>query len=145
MQKSKILTFGAMRKQPQHPISIFFLALAILWGCGERKGPAGEAPLGEVPKIAHAKGFTLHKEGALTILELNAPWPGAQKKFKYLLAPKERLATIRIASGTYDAIVGTPVDKMVLTSTTDSPALEALAALGTLVGCPDPDLSSSPA
>src|SRR5690606_25018014 len=52
---------------------------------------------------------------------------------------------MRIASGTYDAIVGTPVDKMVLTSTTHIPAWEALGALGTLVGFPDPDLISSPA
>src|SRR5690606_34906460 len=86
----------------------------------------------------------LHKEGPLTILEVNAPWPGAQKNFKYLLVPKDSLATMRIAAGRYDAVVGTPVDKMVLTSTTHIPALEALGSLGTLAAFPEPDLISSP-
>lgn len=144
-QKSKILTFGTMKECQRIGILICFLALIGPLGCGERKGPAPNGPaLGE-SKVVHARGFTIHKEGALTILEVKAPWPGATKSFKYLLAPKEILATMRIAAGTYDAIVGTPVEKVVLTSTTHIPALEALGALETLVGFPDLDLISSPA
>jgi len=133
-----------MIKQPFYTITIFFLALACLLGCGQRKGPVTGAPDGQGPKIAHAKGFSIQKQGVLTILNVSAPWPGAQKGFTYLLAPKEKLATMRIAAGTYDAVVGTPVDKMVLTSTTHIPALEALGTLESLVGFPDPDLISSP-
>ena len=133
-----------MKEYPLYTISIYFLALICLLGCGERKGPVSTNPGLQASKIAHAKGFSIHKEGDLTVLEVNAPWPGAKKSFKYLLAPKERLATMRIAAGTYDAVVGTPVDKMVLTSTTHIPAMEALGALGSLVGFPNPDLISSP-
>jgi len=99
---------------------------------------------GQNSTLVHAKGFSIERHNGFTVIEVHTPWPGAQKSFKYFLAPKERLATLRISADAYDAIVGTPVEKIVLTSTTHIPSVEALGALDAVVGFPGTDLISSP-
>ncbi|WP_108422969.1 ABC transporter substrate-binding protein [Flagellimonas amoyensis] len=122
--------------------SIF--AFLMLIGCGEKKVPLTETPLKKDQNIRHAKGFTVHSENKVTIIEVTAPWPGAQQSFTYALVPKEKLAVMTFPRDTYDAIVGTPVEKMVITSTTHIPSLEALDELNVVVGFPNTDFISSP-
>lgn len=127
-----------------HSLLICTLLSVFLLGCAERKRPVFD-PSGMVEsKIAHAQGFSIYRQGEMTLLEVKAPWPGAKKGFSYLLVPKDKMADLEIDRGAYDAVVGVPVEKMVLTSTTHVPALESLGELNALVGFPNTDLISSP-
>ncbi|SFC48789.1 iron complex transport system substrate-binding protein [Flagellimonas taeanensis] len=122
----------------------FIFALLILIGCGEKKVPLAETPIKKDQNIRHATGFTIHSENEVTIIKVTAPWPGAQQSFTYALVPKEKLASMTFPRDAYDAIVAIPVEKMVITSTTHIPSLEALDELNVVVGFPNTDFISSP-
>ena len=96
--------------------------------------------------VVHAKSFSIEDGNGFTVLKVNRPWPGANKSFTYLVAPKEKLASMTFPVDTYDAIIATPIKTLVATSTTHIPALESLSALDKLVGFPDTKyISSMPA
>ncbi|WP_313777833.1 ABC transporter substrate-binding protein [Flagellimonas meishanensis] len=95
-------------------------------------------------EVAYAKGFTIQKNDSYTVIEVTSAWPGAENTFKYALVPKEKLPFITLPADVYDAIVPTPVEKIVITSTTHIPSLEALGVLHTVVGFPSMDFISSP-
>lgn len=102
--------------------------------------PASENPVFE---INHAKGFSMEKTGDLTILKISSPWPDSESSFTYALIPKDKMAMMTLNADKYDAIIATPVDKIVVTSTTHIPALEALGVLDKLIGFPDTQYISS--
>ncbi len=93
--------------------------------------------------IANAKGFTIEKLGDITLIKVLSPWPEANKGFTYALIPREKAATITLDRNAYDAIVLTPVERLVVTSTTHIPMLEMLGVESTLVGFPGTDYISS--
>jgi len=96
--------------------------------------------------VVYAKSFSIEKGDGYTILEVNRPWPGASKVFRYLVARKEKLATMTFPTNTYDAVVATPITSLIATSTTHIPPLEELDALDKLIGFPDTQyISSMPA
>ncbi len=125
--------------------NIFFVSIIIcLLSCKERVKET--LPIAQVPGevLAHAKGFTLEKtSNGLTIIKVLSPWPNAQSGFTYALVPKNLLASITLNNDEYDAIVTVPVERMVLTSTTHIPALEALGVEDKLVGFSETDYISS--
>lgn len=128
-------------------LSIFFFGLLILvslTACGEKKKTVPVEANDQDPKMEHATGFSIRKSNGFTVIEVTSPWPGAQQSFKYALVPKEKLASMTFPRDEYDAIVGTPVEKMVITSTTHIPSLEALDELDIVVGFPNTDFISSP-
>lgn len=122
--------------------SAFFLACLV--GCGEARKPQPVAQHHNDSTIQYATGFTLRQQGEVTILEVASPWPGAERRFTYALVPKEKRATLSLPQDTYDAVISTPVERMVVTSTTHIPALEALGVLEAVVGFPNTSLVSSP-
>ena len=142
-------TFGIMIMK-----KFFFLcgsaALLLLTSCVERRPKEVENPnpveaFNEL-QIQHGKSFHLETQENYTILHVTQPWPNATKSFKYLVAPKENLAKITFPTGTYDAVIGTPITSLIVTSTTHIPALESLGGLDALVGFPDTQyISSMPA
>lgn len=94
--------------------------------------------------VQHAKGFSIEKSANdVTIIEINAPWPDAEATFTYALVPKEKMAFMTFNADEYDAIIATPINNLVVTSTTHISALEALGVLHTLVGFPDTQYISS--
>ena len=95
--------------------------------------------------IQYAKGFSIQKHTDFTVIEVTSAWPGTETQFKYALVPKEKLAAITLPSNAFDAIVSVPVEKLVVTSTTHIPSLEALGVLEAVVGFPSTDLISSAA
>ncbi|WP_226975946.1 ABC transporter substrate-binding protein [Zobellia nedashkovskayae] len=100
-------------------------------------------PAAEI-EISHAKGFTIEKSNnGLTIIEVLSAWPGANTSFKYALIPKNKMASMTLNKDDYDAIVATPVERLIVTSTTHIPSLEALGVLDKLVGFPKTELISS--
>jgi cobalamin transport system substrate-binding protein len=89
-----------------------------------------------------AKGFTIKNfEGYKTITITN-PWPGADTEFTYALVEK---GTTLPTKATFDAVVETPLQSIVVTSTTHIPSLEALGVANNLIGFPNLNYVSSPA
>jgi len=85
--------------------------------------------------ITDAKGFSIENlEGGITIIRITSPWPDAETGFTYALVPREKMPSITLDKSAYDAIIPVPVHKVVATSTTHIPALEALGEINTLVG-----------
>ncbi|WP_046758756.1 ABC transporter substrate-binding protein [Kordia jejudonensis] len=93
--------------------------------------------------LKHAKKFSIEKTGDVTVIKVFSPWPDADQNFTYALIPREKAASITLPRDAYDAIVLTPVERIVVTSTTHIPTLEMLNVEHTLVGFPDTDYISS--
>ncbi|MEO0506990.1 MAG: ABC transporter substrate-binding protein [Bacteroidota bacterium] len=94
--------------------------------------------------LAYASGFTIERFSDFTVIEVNSPWPGADKTYTYALVPKEKLPSITLPKEKYDAIIATPVNRVVATATTHVAALEQLGVMDKLVGFPNTDYISSP-
>ena len=96
-------------------------------------------------KPRYAKGFYVdHTPSGIDYLYVNSPWPGASKTFRYALIPREKLSTHRHLIDSVDGVIGIPVNRVILTSTTHIPALETLESEESLVGFPGLGYISSP-
>lgn len=93
--------------------------------------------------LMYAEKFSIKKTGDITVITVFSPWPNAEKDFTYALLPREKAATITLDRNAYDAIVLTPVERLVVTSTTHIPMLEMLGAETKLVGFPETNYVSS--
>jgi iron complex transport system substrate-binding protein len=93
----------------------------------------------------YAKGFSAdHTRSGVIYLNVNSPWPGASKTYRYALVPREKAGKMRLPLEDLDGVVQVPVGKVILTSTTHIPALESLGLMDHLVGFPGLDYISSP-
>ncbi|MEO9893442.1 ABC transporter substrate-binding protein [Aurantibacter sp.] len=119
---------------------IFLLLALIMLSCKtdvkEKANKLDTTKLEQVV-INHANGFSIEKSGDITILKISSPWPNSESAFTYALIPKNKMATITLNSNEYNAIIATPAENIVVTSTTHIPALEALGVLEKLRGFPD--------
>ncbi|MFT7064876.1 MAG: iron complex transport system substrate-binding protein [Sediminicola sp.] len=98
----------------------------------------------EETAISHAQGFTINKGSqGITIIKITSPWPNAEAVFTYALVPRDKMAFITLNRDEYDAIIATPIEKIVVTSTTHIPALEALGVENSLIGFPNTEYISS--
>ncbi|MEN8798277.1 MAG: ABC transporter substrate-binding protein [Flavobacteriaceae bacterium] len=75
------------------------------------------------------------------MLRVHSPWPDSDTGFVYALVP-EQVDQSEIP-GSVDAIISVPVKRIILTSTTHIPALEALGVEDRLVGFPETRYISS--
>jgi len=121
------------------------LFLMLLISCKEKKKLLPIDRPRATPNLQYANGFSIYADGDIMTIEVSSPWPGAKKSFTYALVPKDKLASITLPKDVYDAIIATPVQNMVITSTTHAPALESLGVLDVVSGFPNTDLISSPA
>ena len=121
------------------------LIVSIFFGCKEKKKDTILiSKASKATTISYAKGFSIEKlVSGITIIKLSSPWPGAKTSFRYALIPREKRSTIPLNKDVYDAIVVTPVKRIIVTSTTHIPALDALGVENTLVGFPKTELISS--
>ena len=120
------------------------LFVVIFSGCTEKKKPLHVEQIQKESALRYATGFSIEENDNFKIIEVTSAWPGAETKFTYVLVPREKLASITLPRDAYDAIVSVPVEKMVITSTTHIPSLEALGVLDAVVGFPNTHLISSP-
>ena len=130
----------------KHHIAVLMLTVTatIFMGCRENKKSEETETEQSESSVAYAHGFHIQKFDDYTVLEVTQPWVGANTHYKYALVPKEKLAAMNFPKDEFDAVVGTPVEKIVVTSTTHIAAIEALEELKRLVGFPDTDYISSP-
>lgn len=137
--------------QPIKSVSYLLVSLCLL--CFSCKSEKKETKQEKLPTpvvseqntttLKHAKGFTIEKQGDLTLIKVLSPWPDSDKDFTYALIPREKAAAMTLDRNAYDAIVVTPIERIVVTSTTHIPTLEMLGVEHTLVGFPDTDYISS--
>jgi iron complex transport system substrate-binding protein len=120
-------------------VSVLFSCL--LWTCSPPSGKIPNYGIGwEEIKLVQASGFTLNKSGDNFLIEVLAPFPNAKSSFRYLvLAEKEA----NLDTTGYDAVIHLPINKVVLTSTTQIPHLDLLGVSDYLAGFPNLDLISS--
>lgn len=116
--------------------SFFFIS------CENKKNKADTYDeVGQKVKLKYAKGFSITKYNSHIALEIKNPWPNSKKIYNYYLSnilPKG-------INNKYPkhSILKTPLDKVVVTSTTHVPFLELLNVEHTLVGFPGLDYISS--
>lgn len=90
--------------------------------------------------LNYAENFSLKKGEGFYLLTISNPWFDADQKFQYVL--KEATANIPSALEKVPQI-SIPVNKIVCTSTTHIPLLDALESSESLIGFPNTDLISS--
>nr|WP_272022649.1 ABC transporter substrate-binding protein [Olleya namhaensis] len=127
------------------PILLLIISTFFFLNCKEDKGISVKLPpLDNVKNnIAYAEGFNITNHNNFSVLEVNNPWPNAEKAYKYVLISKENAAKTSFMKDEYDGIIITPVKQIVVTSTTHIPALELLNEEETLIGFPGTDYVSS--
>ena len=125
----------------------FFSILLILLfvSCKEtpKEMPIATSETSTTLKLKHAKGFSIAYYSNHAILEIKSPWPEAEKSYKFVLISAEEASKTRFVRDTYDGIVITPINKIVVTSTTHIAALDLLNVVETLVGFPGTDYIST--
>jgi iron complex transport system substrate-binding protein len=118
---------------------LLFLVFSACKNEQKDKNIASETPQDSVD-LKHATNFSINDFGDYYILKIETAWPDADKAFTYLLTKENT----EIPSGLdYDQKVQIPIEKMVVTSTTHIPALEALNEENSLKGFPGLDYISS--
>ena len=92
------------------------------------------------PSVKHAVGFDIEDHEKFKKLIIKSPYPNAKQALEYFLIPKVQ----KIPEELNDAkIIRTPIETMVVTSTTHIPMLELLNVEESLVGFPNlPYISS---
>jgi len=101
---------------------LFFSLLICFFGCkNEWNKPIEDTFKGKENLLKYAKGFKIIEHETHKVLEIKNPWPNSDKTFKYILS---------------DSNIKTPIEKIVVTSTTHIPALELLNVEHSLVGFP---------
>lgn len=95
---------------------------------------------GNLVELSYANNFSIEDFGDFYLLTVETPWPNAEKAFTYLLAKENAEIPGDLE---YDQKVQIPIEKMVVTSTTHIPALEALNKENSLIGFPGLDYISS--
>lgn len=124
---------------------LFIGYLLLLCGCKQEKKyiTPSQTPSSST-SIKYANGFTIETQSnGITIIKILKPWANAETTHTYALIPKEIQASVTLNKNEYDAIIATPVENIVVTSTTHIPALEELGVLHQLIGFPDTKYISS--
>ena len=135
--------------------SIFALFLSILFLVFSCKQKASSAQIddvesqSEVIQLKYAKGFQIKAYSNFKVLEILKPWKDSQKIYRFAIINKndniraESLSEKLSKTSLYDGVIISPLQSIVVTSTTHLPALELLDEADKLVGFPGTDYISS--
>lgn len=125
-------------------LPILIICLCV-FNCIEDKGLYKKLPPldKETEATTYATGFTIIENHDFKILEIKNPWPKAQKTYRYALIERRMVDSVNLNLEDFDGILITPIETIVVTSTTHLPALELLGIDSTLVGFPGTDYISS--
>ena len=99
---------------------LYLLVLLICFlSCKTDKENEPLTKTGKTLILKYAKGFSIDYFESYRVLSIKKPWPNAEESYTYILS---------------DSTIKTPIQKIVVTSTTHIPALELLGVEQTLVG-----------
>lgn len=121
---------------------VLFLFLILLIGCkqNDTKSVIDLKKTTIQNEIKYAKGLSIFRYDGYSILKVNNPWPNANKEYTYIL--KEKKANIPDSLKQFEFIL-TPIQTVIVTSTTHIPSLEMLGVENSLVGFPELNYISS--
>jgi iron complex transport system substrate-binding protein len=119
----------------------FFLAVLFL-GFMQCKKTESQINLGVSvsSNIQHAKGFSIEKHEGFSVVKVSNAYPEAKEKYTYILHKKGVQIPDSLQQFTS---IEVPIKKVIVTSTTHVPALEALGVEETLIGFPTTNYISS--
>ena len=122
---------------------ILLFSFLIICGCKTEQHPEKSPSVAsDVTKVIHARGFSLSTlPDGVKIISVHSPWPDSDTSFDYALIPRKM--DPKAISVPVDAVIPVPVNRIILTSTTHIPALEALGVDDKLVGFPETRYISS--
>lgn len=92
--------------------------------------------------LKYAEGFSVAYFKNYKVITVSRPWPDAKKKYQYVILNEGYIAE-KLSNESFDAVIESNVNDIVVTSTTHIPHLELLEAEETLVGFPGTDYISS--
>ncbi len=118
--------------------NLFILTLFLGISACKKNESQGNLELEKI-SLSYAKGFEISKGDDFWVLEVSQPWTGADQTFRYLVLEEN---SKRLAGG-FDAVIQLPVEKIILTSTTQIPHLDLLDATEKIIAFPNLDLISS--
>ncbi|WP_425635792.1 ABC transporter substrate-binding protein [Algoriphagus yeomjeoni] len=122
----------------RHFVTSVFLAVTFSFtACNDAKVDKGENP--EKIDLSYASGFSISRGNIFWEVEVTQAWTGADRIFRYLVLEENA----EKPEGNYDAIIQLPVEKIVLTSTTQISHLDMLNVTEKLIGFPNLNLISS--
>jgi len=127
--------FNLMRLQK---IFLFSLLIFLFIACKNEK--INTEYLVPESSLRYAKGFDIQEFENYKKLTIKSPYPEAKEQFEYILIPKG----VKIPKALNELkILRTPINKLVVTSTTHIPMLELLKEENSLVGFPNLSYISS--
>jgi iron complex transport system substrate-binding protein len=116
---------------------ILIFSFFFIWACKQ----AEKKPISVTnTTIKYAKGFTIQSFKDYKKLIIKAPYPNATETFEVVLLPKGNNLPKEVKGA---KIIATPIEKIVVTSTTHIPMLELLHQEQSLVGFPNTKYISS--
>ena len=129
-------------------VLVSFVILVSLASCkNQEKGNSQSLSIpNQKPKtyqLKHAEGFSIKSNKNFKVLTIKNPWPESNKTYRYALIDRQDAPKITLNRDEFDAIILTPIERIVVTSTTHVPALELLGAEQSLVGFPGTEYISS--
>lgn len=119
----------------------YILFLSVLLIACESEKRETENTFTEGP-VAYAQAFSIKKYNKVSRLEVITPFQGAERSFVYYLVPKN----VKLPDSLEEKeVIRTPIEQIVVTSTSHIPMLDLLGESSSLVGFPSTDLVSSEA
>ncbi len=132
-----------LQKQLKYGFLLLCL-IAVFLGCkNETKKPDLRVSSSKSASLKYAKGFRINDFETYKVLEVKSPWQNSDKTFQYALIDINDAPKITLNKDEFDGIITTPINKIVVTSTTHIPALELFGVENSLVGFPGCDYISS--
>lgn len=123
-------------------ILILVLVATLQFSC--KKTPNETKPLTVMylapQTLEYASGFTILNKENYKEIKITTPWPDAEEELTYILYPKGTEKPFKAANTVF---IEVPIERVVVTSTTDVPMLEYLNLEQKLVGFPNTDYISS--
>ncbi|WP_029489641.1 ABC transporter substrate-binding protein [Aquimarina agarivorans] len=118
-----------------------FIPVLMVIGCKRQTSAKAVTTIEKVSrKTKYANGFDISTFKNYTKLEVYKPWPNAVDTLRYYFVPKNKKTPATLKN---QRVIRTPIERILVTSTTDIPLLEALGMEHTLVGFPEPKYISS--
>ena len=91
-------------------------------------------------ELRYAKGFSISSENGFKKITIHKAYKNAEKKYEFLLVPKDEELP---ETDNSIQVIRTPIEKIIVTSTSHIPLLELLGKEKTLVGFPNTSFVSS--
>ncbi|WP_299390470.1 ABC transporter substrate-binding protein [uncultured Gelidibacter sp.] len=122
----------------------FLFLFLFLVNCKETtQSKINQTPAAQTDTLLYAQGFSIEDHKDFKVLTIKNPWPKSEQTFRYALINKDMAPKITLNKDDYNAVLITPIEKIVVTSTTHIPGLELLNVEQTLIGFPGTDYVSS--